>query len=75
VLPNLVPGKCVEFYNALRSGKAEKAGEIMAFLFKLVPLMTVTPTPHAIMKEAMRQLGHPGPTRYGSSRRLARIAP
>jgi 4-hydroxy-tetrahydrodipicolinate synthase len=59
VLPNLVPGKCVEFYNALKSGNAEKTGEIMAFLFKFLPLMTATPTPHAMMKEAMRQLGHP----------------
>ncbi|MFZ0890615.1 MAG: dihydrodipicolinate synthase family protein [Candidatus Binataceae bacterium] len=59
VLPNLVPGKCIEFYNALKSRNAEKAGEIAAFLFKFMPLMTATPAPHAIMKEAMRQLGHP----------------
>jgi 4-hydroxy-tetrahydrodipicolinate synthase len=59
VLPNLVPGKCAEFYHALKDGAAEKAGEIMAFLFKFTPLMTATPAPHAIMKEAMRQLGHP----------------
>lgn len=59
VVPNLVPGKCVEFYNALKSGKAEKAGELAAYLLKFMPLMTATPAPHAIMKEAMRQLGHP----------------
>jgi 4-hydroxy-tetrahydrodipicolinate synthase len=59
VLPNLVPGKCVEFYNALKSGNAEGKGRILAFLFKFMPLMTATPAPHAIMKEAMRQLGHP----------------
>ncbi len=59
VLPNLVPGQCVQFYNALKSSDMEKATEIMSFLFKFMPLMTATPTPHAMMKEAMRQLGHP----------------
>ncbi len=59
VLPNLIPGECVEFYNALKDGDQEKAGELMSFLFKFVPLMTATPTPHAIMKETLRRLGHP----------------
>lgn len=59
VLPNLIPGECVEFYNALKDGDQEKAGELMSFLFKFVPLMTATPTPHAIMKETLRRLGLP----------------
>jgi 4-hydroxy-tetrahydrodipicolinate synthase len=59
VLPNIVPKQCVEFYNAMKSGDTDKAGEIMAFLFKFMPLMTATPTPHAMMKESLRQLGVP----------------
>ena len=59
VLPNLIPNQCVEFYNALKNGDQEKAGELMSFLFKFVPLMTATPCPHAIMKESLRRLGLP----------------
>jgi len=59
VLPNLIPSECVEFYNALKGGDQEKAGELMSFLFKFVPLMTATSCPHAIMKESLRRLGHP----------------
>jgi 4-hydroxy-tetrahydrodipicolinate synthase len=59
VLPNIVPRECVEFYNAIKSGDMEQVSNVMSFLFKFMPLMTATPTPHAMMKEAMRQLGHP----------------
>jgi 4-hydroxy-tetrahydrodipicolinate synthase len=59
VLPNLVPKQCVEFYNAIKSGNMDKATDLMSFLFKFVPLMTSTMTPHAMMKEALRQLGVP----------------
>ena len=31
----------------------------MSYLFKFMPLMTAAPAPHAIMKETLRQLGHP----------------
>jgi 4-hydroxy-tetrahydrodipicolinate synthase len=59
VLSNHIPDKCVEFYNALKSGDSDKATELMSYLFKFMPLMTASPTPHAIMKETLRQLGHP----------------
>jgi 4-hydroxy-tetrahydrodipicolinate synthase len=59
VLPNLIPQQCVEFYNAIRSGNMEKALELQAFLFKFLPLMTSSPTPHAVFKESLRRLGHP----------------
>ena len=59
VLPNLIPKQCVELYNAIRSGDAEKTSELQSFIFKFMPLMTASPAPHSIMKEALRQLGHP----------------
>jgi 4-hydroxy-tetrahydrodipicolinate synthase len=59
VLPNHAPAKCVEFYDALKAGDTEKANKLMAYLFKFMPLMTASPAPHAIMKETLRQLGHP----------------
>lgn len=59
VLPNHAPAQCVEFYNAIKSGDQAKAGEIMSYLFKFLPLMTAVGAPHAIMKETLRQLGHP----------------
>ena len=59
VLANVAPKKTVEFYEAIRSGDAEKTGELQSFIFKLIPLMTASTCPHAIMKEALRRLGHP----------------
>lgn len=59
VLPNHIPQQCVEFYDALKSGDSDKASELMSYLFKFMPLMTASPAPHAIMKETLRQLGHP----------------
>jgi 4-hydroxy-tetrahydrodipicolinate synthase len=59
VLPNLIPREAVDFYNALKAGDADRAGELMSFMFKFMPLMTASPAPHAIMKESLRQLGHP----------------
>ena len=59
VLPNLIPKESAEFYNALKGGDSDKANELMGFLFKFMPLMTASPAPHSIMKESLRQLGHP----------------
>ncbi|UCD57041.1 MAG: dihydrodipicolinate synthase family protein [Candidatus Hydrogenedentota bacterium] len=59
VLPNLIPKQAVEFYDAIKSGDAKKTSELQSFIFKFMPLMTASPAPHAIMKEALRQLGHP----------------
>jgi dihydrodipicolinate synthase/N-acetylneuraminate lyase len=49
----------VQFYNAIRSGDMDKALELQSFIFKFMPLMTASSAPHAIFKEALRQLGHP----------------
>jgi len=59
VLANIVPKKTVEFYEAIKSGGAEKIGELQSYIFKFIPLMTAASCPHAIMKESLRQLGHP----------------
>jgi 4-hydroxy-tetrahydrodipicolinate synthase len=59
VLPNLIPKHTVDLYNAIKSGDAERTSELQSFIFKFMPLMTASPAPHSIMKEALRQLGHP----------------
>jgi len=59
VLPNLIPRQCVEFYNAMRKGDMDKAGELQSYIFQFMPLMTAASAPHSIFKEALRQLGHP----------------
>jgi len=59
VLPNLIPKQTVALYNAIKNGDAEKTSELQSFIFKFMPLMTASPAPHSIMKEALRQLGHP----------------
>ena len=59
VLANIAPRKIVEFYDAIKGGDAEKTSELQSYIFKLIPLMTASPSPHAIIKEALRQLGHP----------------
>jgi 4-hydroxy-tetrahydrodipicolinate synthase len=59
VLANIAPRKIVEFYDAIKSEDAEKTSELQSYIFKLIPLMTASPSPHAIIKEALRQLGHP----------------
>jgi 4-hydroxy-tetrahydrodipicolinate synthase len=59
VAANLAPKKVVEFYNAIKSGNADKASELQSHIFKFIPLMTASPAPHAIMKEALGRLGHP----------------
>jgi 4-hydroxy-tetrahydrodipicolinate synthase len=59
VLANLAPKKTVEFYNAIKSGDAEKTKELRSYMFKFIPLMTSATTPHAMMKEALGRLGHP----------------
>lgn len=57
-LPNIVPGKAVELYEALYYGYPKKAAQLQGEFYKLAPLLTSSPTPHAMMKEALRQLGH-----------------
>jgi 4-hydroxy-tetrahydrodipicolinate synthase len=59
VLANVAPKKTVEFYDAIKSGDAEKISELQSLIFKFIPLMTTASCPHAIIKETLRQLGHP----------------
>jgi len=58
-VPNLIPQKTVELYEACRSGDAEKADALQKEVYALAPLIASTPTPHAMQKEALRLLGHP----------------
>jgi dihydrodipicolinate synthase/N-acetylneuraminate lyase len=58
-IPNFIPGKTVELYEACRKGDAERADVLQKEVFSLAPLLASTPTPHALQKEALRLLGHP----------------
>jgi 4-hydroxy-tetrahydrodipicolinate synthase len=59
VLPNLATKHSVAFYNALKDKDEDKKNEIMSVLFKFMPLMTASVTPHAMLKEGLRQQGIP----------------
>lgn len=58
-VPNFIPRKTVELYDACRDGDAEKADALQKEVYALAPLIASTPTPHAMQKEALRLLGHP----------------
>lgn len=57
-LVNLIPKTMLSLWDAFRSGDHEKAEELQFSFPELVTLFISTPTPHAVMKEAMRLLGH-----------------
>ncbi len=57
-LPNVMPQKAVLLYEALRDGDDEMAAPLQADFYALGPLLAGSPTPHALVKEAMRLLGH-----------------
>jgi 4-hydroxy-tetrahydrodipicolinate synthase len=59
VLPNLMPRESVDLYKALRAGDEKRASAAMASLGKLVRILAASPTAHAMLKEALRQMGHP----------------
>jgi 4-hydroxy-tetrahydrodipicolinate synthase len=59
VLPNLMPRESVALYAALRDGDEAEASELMASIGKLARILTASPTAHAMLKEALRQMGHP----------------
>jgi 4-hydroxy-tetrahydrodipicolinate synthase len=59
VLPNLMPRETVELYRALRDGDQAKASELMASIGKLARILAASPIAHAMLKEALRQMGHP----------------
>jgi 4-hydroxy-tetrahydrodipicolinate synthase len=57
-LANLAPRQCVALFEALRKRDAAEAAAHGEFIQKLVPL-AVRPAGQALLKEALRQLGHP----------------
>jgi len=58
-LPNLIPRKTLDLYEAVVSGDFEKAAGIQNELYAFAPLLAASPAPHAVLKEALRLLGHP----------------
>jgi 4-hydroxy-tetrahydrodipicolinate synthase len=58
-LPNFAPEKAVALYRALVAGDKETATLLQSEFFTLGPLLASSPTPHAMLKEALRKLGHP----------------
>ena len=59
VLPNLMPRESVALFAALRDGDEAKASELMASIGKLARILAASPIAHAMLKEALRQMGHP----------------
>jgi 4-hydroxy-tetrahydrodipicolinate synthase len=59
VLPNLMPRESVALYTALRDGDEAKASGLMASIAKLTRILAASKTAHAMLKEALRQMGHP----------------
>jgi 4-hydroxy-tetrahydrodipicolinate synthase len=59
VLPNLMPRETVALYAALRDGDETTASALMASINKLTKILASHPIAHAMLKEALRQLGHP----------------
>lgn len=57
-LPNVMPHKAVLLYESLSEGNREIAAPLQADFYTVGPLIAGSPTPHALIKEAMRQLGH-----------------
>ncbi len=56
-LPNIIPKITVELYEACLLGDNDKAQALQIEVMALAPLLALTPTPHAMLKEAMRLLG------------------
>ena len=46
-------------YNALKNKDEDRKNEMMSYLFKFMPVMTSSVTPHAMLKEGLRQQGIP----------------
>ncbi|MBN1381238.1 MAG: dihydrodipicolinate synthase family protein [Deltaproteobacteria bacterium] len=58
-LPNVAPQTAVDLYEALKKGETEKAANLQEKINKIMYLLGGAPSPHALMKEALRLLGHP----------------
>ena len=55
---NLLPGTIVSLWDAFHKGEDDRALDIQLSFSEIAILFSSTPTPHALMKEAMRRLGH-----------------
>lgn len=55
---NLIPRRIVSLWDAFRAGDLAKAEAIQFSFPELAMLFMSTPTPHAVLKEAMHLLGH-----------------
>ena len=58
-LPNVIPETTVALYEAIVAGDSEKAAGIQNEVYACAPLLASSAAPHAMMKEAVRLLGHP----------------
>jgi len=58
-LPNIIPEKTVELYEACKSGDSERSIALQNEVYSFAPLLATSPTPHAMQKEALRLMGHP----------------
>jgi dihydrodipicolinate synthase/N-acetylneuraminate lyase len=57
-LPNVIPETTVALYEAMVAGDREKAAELQERVIACAPLLASSATPHAMIKEAVRLLGH-----------------
>ncbi len=58
-LPSIMPQKAVQLYEALALGDMAAAVPLQNAFFAIAGLISGSPTPHALIKEALRLLGHP----------------
>lgn len=58
-LPNVIPEKTVALYEAVVSGDSERAAGLQSEIYTYAPLLASSAAPHAMLKEAVRLLGHP----------------
>ncbi len=58
-LPNVIPDKTLSLYEAIIKNDFKKAETLQNEIYSLASLLAASPTPHAMLKEAMRLLGHP----------------
>jgi 4-hydroxy-tetrahydrodipicolinate synthase len=58
-LPNIIPRKAVQLYEALALGDMEAAAPLQSAFHAIAVFISGSPTPQALIKEALRLLGHP----------------
>jgi 4-hydroxy-tetrahydrodipicolinate synthase len=58
IIPCIVPGDVVGIYESYKTGDMEKVSQLQSKIIPLVSMMAA-PVQSAVVKEALRQLGHP----------------